>query len=596
MLLRGEEKSDIIKLVPERYKLCITKGESKVVREEYPRPQLVRENYTCLNGVWQFMLDNGRSGVERRLYEKDEKLSGEILVPFCPQSQLSKVAHTDFILGCVYKRTFTLPEKRQGERTILHFGAVDYHCNVYVNDVSVGSHTGGYTSFEFDITDAVFSGDNTVTVFVEDDEKNTPMPRGKQSDAFESYGCSYTRTTGIWQTVWIEQVPETRVKSIKYITDIVKGSVTAEIELIGEGEIEINTSFEGRETGSASAYAKGKATLTVILSEKHLWETGKGNLYDVTVTFAQDKVKSYFGLREVSISGKKILLNGKPVFQRLVLDQGFYPDGIYTAPTDSELENDIKRSLACGFNGARLHQKVFEERFLYYCDKLGYIVWGEFASWGTAHNDPNAIYSFLPQWLEAVERDRNHPSIICWCPFNETWDLGATRARQFDELIRLVYRATKSADSTRPCIDTSGWFHVETDIYDLHDYEQNPQVLKEHFENLGENKVWQPDWLNERQKYKGEPFFVSEYGGIAWNLLSGGWGYGEGPKTLDEFYDRFKGLADAMLDNENISGFCYTQLTDVEQEQNGLYSYDRKPKFDCDRLKQILSRKAAYEK
>ena len=563
-------------------------------RNEYPRPQFERESYICLNGEWQFELDNGRSGIERKLYEKDVKLSGKITVPFCPQSRLSGMEYKDFILGCVYKRAFTLPEKKQGERTVLHFGAVDYKCTVYVNGIYAGSHTGGYTSFEFDITDAVFKGDNTVTVFVEDDEKNTPMPRGKQSDAYESYGCSYTRTTGIWQTVWIEQVPETHIKSIKYITDIHKPSVTVEIELAGEGEIKAETFFDGRETGSASAYAKGRTVLTVDLSEKHLWEAGKGNLYGVSISFATDKVKSYFGLREVSISGRKVLLNGKPVFQRLILDQGFYPDGIYTAPADSELENDIKRSLACGFNGARLHQKVFEERFLYYCDKLGYIVWGEFANWGIDHTDREAVYSFLPQWLEAVERDRNHPAIICWCPFNETWGNGCRG--QYDGFINLVYTATKAADPSRPCVDSSGWFHVKTDIFDVHDYEQNPKVLKEHFDGIKENRVYQPEGLEERQKYGGEPFFVSEYGGIAWNLFSGGWGYGEGPKTIDEFYERFKGLADAMLDNENISGFCYTQLTDVEQEQNGLYTYDRKPKFDCERLKRILSGKAAYEK
>lgn len=567
-----------------------------MIREEYPRPQFERENYICLNGKWQFELDNGRSGAERGLFEKNVRLKGEIAVPFCPQSRLSGIEHKDFILGCVYKRTFEITEKCDGKRTILHFGAVDYHCTVYVNDVCLGSHTGGYTPFEFDITDAVLYGENTVTVFVEDDEKNKPIPRGKQSDRFDSYGCSYTRTTGIWQTVWLEQVPETRVKSVRYISDIAEGCVSAEFELIGEGNLKIETFFDKRATGSACTYAKGKATLTVKLSEKHLWEVGKGNLYDVRISFGSDMVKSYFGLREISVCAKRVFINGEPIFQRLILDQGFYPDGIYTAPEDCELENDIKRSVACGFNGARLHQKVFEERFLYYCDKAGYIVWGEFPSWGAAHSDPNTVYSFLPQWLEAVERDINHPSIICWCPFNEKWNLGEKFIPQFDELIRLVYRVTKTSDPTRPCIDTSGWFHVETDIYDLHDYEQNSETLKAHYENLNENKIFQPDWLEARQKYHGEPFFISEYGGIAWNLLSDGWGYGEGPKTLDEFYERFEGLTDAMLDNENICGFCYTQLTDVEQEQNGLYSYDRKPKFDCDRLKKTVSRKAAYEK
>ena len=345
--------------------------------------------------------------------------------------------------------------------------------------------------------------------------------------------------------------------------------------------------------GSYSAEnAQGKLVFTVPLNEKHLWEVGKGNLYDVEFTFGEDKVSSYFGLREVRLDGHKFLINGKSVFQRLVLDQGFYPDGIYTAPTDSDLVRDIELSLAVGFNGARLHEKIFEERFLYHADKMGYIVWGEYPDWGLDPSYADNIYAILPEWLEEVKRDFNHPSIVGWCPHNETHDKNGRK--QFDESISLVYDVTKAIDTTRPCIDSSGWFHVKTDIFCVHDYEQDPVKFKENYDKLmTEGQLHNVLW--RRQQYRGEATFVSEYGGIKWSSEEGGWGYGNGPKTLDEFYDRFKGLTDALLDNYEMFALCYTQLTDVEQEQNGLYTYDRAPKFDCKKLYDVMTRKAAIE-
>ncbi len=565
-----------------------------IPRSEHPRPQLKRENWENLNEKWQFELDNGRSGEARKLYEADKVLKNEIIVPFCPQSKLSGVEYTDFILGCCYKRKFDLTEEKLNGRVILHFGAVDYSCKVYINSVCVGTHTGGYTPFEFDITENAKVGANTVTLFVTDDEQGKDVPLGKQSKEFYSRGCCYTRTTGIWQTVWLEFVPKNYVKSIRYTPDIYSGAVTVALELAGEGEVSVKTQFNGSNTGEASVFGRGRVTLTIPLKEKHLWQVGEGNLYDVEITFGNDSVKSYFGLREVALDGKDFLINGKKVFQRLVLDQGFYPDGIYTAPSDSELENDIRRSLDCGFNGARLHQKVFEERFLYYCDKYGYIVWGEYASWGLDHTEKESIFNFLPQWLEAVKRDINHPSIVLWCPFNETWKINDRR--QKDEILDLVYTSTKLADPTRPCIDTSGYVHAsQTDVYDVHDYSQDYKVLKEHLSDLYKCKVSiMPG--GDGKEYSGQPFAVSEYGGIAWNLKENGWGYGNGPKTLDEFYTRLEDLTDAVLSNGNIFSFCYTQLTDVEQEQNGLYTYDRKPKFHSEKLKKIFGKEAEYEK
>ena len=284
------------------------------------------------------------------------------------------------------------------------------------------------------------------------------------------------------------------------------------------------------------------------------------------------------------------------MFQRLVLDQGFYPDGIYTAPTEEALVKDVELSMAAGFNGARLHQKVFEPLFLYHCDKAGYLVWGEQGCWGLDYSNPAALKYFLPEWMEALERDFNHPAIIGWCPFNETWDYEGRR--QDDSLLANVYKMTKLYDTTRPCIDTSGNYHVVTDIYDLHNYEQDPAKFAAIYESFKQGGDLEDNHGYRQTPVKGIPTFISEYGGIKWDeegVEKDGWGYGAGPATKEEFLNRYKGLTDALLDNPHMFAFCYTQLYDVEQELNGLYTYERKPKFDMDVIKAINARKAAIE-
>ena len=280
-----------------------------------------------------------------------------------------------------------------------------------------------------------------------------------------------------------------------------------------------------------------------------------------------------------------------------MLDQGFYPDGIYTAPTKEALKNDILLSQKVGFNGARLHQKVFEPLFLRYCDELGYIVWGEHGNWGLDWTRFDSIRYFLLEFEEEIDRDFNHPALIGWCPYNETWDRHG--CKQDDDTLRIVYRTVKALDSTRPCIDTSGNYHVETDIFDVHDYEQDPDVFRKNYDKLVSENVL-VDRHDEKQTWKGEPVFMSEYGGIRWSVENKnaveGWGYGNGPKTLDEFYARYKGLTEALLDNPKMLGFCYTQLTDIEQEQNGVYNYDRTEKFDSKILYGINTKIAAIEK
>ncbi|MBP9988612.1 MAG: beta-galactosidase [Ruminococcus sp.] len=567
-----------------------------IPRPEFPNPQFQRHDWLNLNGEWSFQIDNEKSGLEKKFFNPDTKFDSKIIVPFCPESVLSGLEHKDFIYAVWYSRKITIPEKFIGKRVILHFGAVDYIAEVYLNGKKVGTHKGGYISFKFDITDYLESGENTLTVYVEDDVRNPMQPRGKQSELYYSHGCDYTRTTGIWQTVWLEFLPQSYIDSIKIYPNVANCSVDIQAKVIGEGKIEALALFRERIMGAASVVTDGGVlSLHLDLKEAQLWNVGEGKLYDLELRFNDDRVDSYFGLREVRLDGFKFLINNKSVFQRLVLDQGYYPDGIYTAPNEDALIKDIQISLDMGFNGARLHQKIFEPRFLYHCDKMGYIVWGEYPNWGLDWTDRNAVYPVISEWTEELERDFNHPSIIGWCPFNETWDRHG--CQQQDDVLETIYRLTKTFDPTRPCIDTSGNFHVVTDIFDVHDYEQDVKVFTENYNRLMTEGVL-VDRHSERQTYNGEPVFMSEYGGIGWAVDENdkrAWSYGNAPKNKYDFIERYKGLTDALLDNDKMFGFCYTQLYDIEQEQNGLYTYSRKPKFEPAIFRAINARKARIE-
>ncbi|PKM63034.1 MAG: beta-galactosidase [Firmicutes bacterium HGW-Firmicutes-21] len=567
-----------------------------IPRNEYPRPLLVREDWINLNGEWDFETDNSITGTEKGFFGR-ASLDGKIIVPFCPESVLSGVGNTDF-MNCVwYRRSFELPKSWSGKRVLLNFGAVDYHATVYVNGAYVGEHKGGYTPFTFDITEHLSNKGNYITLCAKDDLRSGNQPAGKQSHLLNSHGCFYTRTTGIWQTVWLECVSDNYIQNIKSVADTETCSVNLEIKLSpcsAGARVTAKAFFEGNPVGESSVKVGSfSAFLNIALQETHLWEVGKGNLYDLEITVEKngettDRVSSYFGLRSVCLTEKAFLLNGRSVFGRWVLDQGFYPDGIYTAPSDEALKNDILYSMRLGFNGARLHEKLFEPRFLYWADKLGYMVWGEHGNWGLNITEVGQIEHFLPEWIEAVERDFSHPCIIGWCPLNETWDYNGKP--QSDTLVKMVYDVTKSLDSTRPVIDTSGNFHVVTDIFDIHDYCQDVSEFASHYKDSLYNN------FPHRQTHRGEPYFISEYGGIKWAVdNSDGWGYGDGPKTEKEFVERYKGLTNVLLNNENIFGFCYTQLYDVEQEVNGLMTYDRKFKFDPEVFKKINTQKAAIE-
>ena len=574
---------------------------AEIPRPEHPRPDAFRENWLNLNGEWQFEMDEKDDGGARGL-ESGHDLASKIVVPFCPESKLSGIGHYGIMKHLWYRRAFELPAGMKNQRVLLHFGGVYYRAWVFVNGQLAGSHNGGSVAFDFDITKWLHEGANEMVVHVFDDVASGSQPSGKQTHTV-SEGCVYTRTSGIWQTVWLEGVGSSFVENVSVVPDPDNSRVLIEAAVNGVDTnlvLTAETFAGGKLVGKDSIPATWRGNHLVLnLSEKHLWEPGAPFLYDLKFTLTRgdktvDEMKSYFGLRSIAIEGRAISVNGKRVFQRLILDQGFYPDGIWTAPSDAELKNDLERSLAAGFNGARLHQKVFEPRYLYWADKLGYLVWGEFPNWGYDYH-PADYSNFISEWTEELLRDRNHPAIVGWCPFNET---GSTAG----ELQQLIWHQTLAIDPTRPVIESSGWAHTLTnpEVLDAHDYNQNPASFRQNWLDFFANNsaanvpARYGASAPHHDKETGVPFMISEFGGIGW-ATEGGWGYGNGPRTLEEFYTRYQGLVDAQLDNPNLFGFCYTQLTDVEQEHNGLYYYDRRPKFDLKRLQVITSRRAAYE-
>lgn len=573
----------------------------------HPNPIFEREGWESLNDVWDFGFNkkasrkyNFLSDSEILNFYNNAICDLKINVPFCVESVLSGIGYTDFINQVWYKKDVDI--KLDGNRVFLHIGASDYKTSVIVNSKLVGSHKGGFTPFAFDITEYAKNGKNEIFILAEDNTRDPQIAGGKQSNKKKSYACSYTRTTGIWQSVYIEYTPNEYVKAFKLTPSLKNKNITIEFDLEGEAKLEVCARLDGENVGSAVIEnAKGFNVVQIPISKAVAWELGDATLYDLDIKFGDDKVISYFGLRDVALEGYKFMLNGKSVFQRTVLDQGFYRKGIYTAENDDELKKDIELSMALGFNGARLHQKVFDPRFLYFCDLMGYMVWGEYANWGIDYSNPTSVDIFLNEWSEAIKRDYNHPAIIGWCPFNETWDY--KNRRQYDPLLKTVYDYTKTYDHTRPCIDTSGNFHVVTDIYDVHDYRPEYDEFRKSYERLVTDGDLYEHVLNDnpgRQKYNGEPVFMSEYGGIKWEAdkTYKSWGYGNDVKTEQELLERYKGLTEAIIDNERMLGLCYTQLYDVEQEQNGLYTYDREKKFSqeiYDEIKAINTKKAAIE-
>ncbi len=576
------------------------------LRQEHPRPDKYREQWLNLNGEWDFEIDNSKSGKDKKFFERTS-LNDKILLPFSPESVLSGIGNIDYMYSVWYLKKIVIPKEWKNKLILLHVGACDYKTTVYVNGKEVGVHFGGYTGFQFDITKFLNEKENIVVIHAEDEIHSGKQFSGKQCRWYNSFGCLYTRTTGIWQTVWLEAVSASYVESYKVYPNISNCSVGINVKVknasVG-GSIKVKALYEGKEMGNATSQINGASVqLTISLKEKYLWEVGNGRLYDLVFELdngdSVDRLNGYFGLREVALTKEKGLqINGKTVFGRFVLDQGYYPDGIITAPTEEALKKDIEYAMQCGFNGARLHQKVFEPRFLYHADKLGYMVWAEAASWGFDHTKAENLINCLPEWLEEVDRDFSHPCIIGWCPFNETWDIEGKR--QCNELMDSVYLATKGIDATRPIITNSGSYPTRfTDAYDVHEYEQDPEKFKSYFidadKGVIKDQLFRLD--ERRQKVKPElPVFVSEFGGIKCSLGDEkSWGYGKTADTEEEYFERLKGLTDVLLENRSIFAFCYTQLIDVEQEQNGIMTYHRKFKFSPEKYKAIFAKKANIE-
>lgn len=590
-------------------------------RPEYPRPQLVRPDWLNLNGIWDFEIDAGDSGLERGLL--DRPFSREIVVPFAPESAASGIENTDFMNAVWYRRTVSVPMEWEGKDVLLHFGAVDHDATVWVNGEEVARHRGGFSSFTVNLAGKVQAGEQFTLVVRARDTRDQPQARGKQATWYRNSACHYTRTTGIWQTVWMEPVSRTHIRGIHVVPNVGDSSFTVTAEVVAPSpaltmEV-VLTDQSGEKTAEKTRALDMSPSLRLVVpgESPRLWSPADPYLYGLSVRLLDgeqvvDEVSSYAGLRSISIDGRQVLLNGEPLFQRLVLDQGYWPETLMTAPSDQALILDIELAMAAGFNGARVHQKVAEERYLYHADRLGYLVWGEFGDWGANVGGPQGDHqrptaSFITQWVEILRRDRNHPSIVGWCPLNETFQTLTDRITQLDDVTVGMYFATKAADPTRPVIDASGYSHRvrDVDVYDSHSYEQNPEAFAVEQGGLADDKPFMN--LHEGTKisfdYQGQPYFVSEYGGIWWNesFVGGGqdadsWGYGEAVRSTEEWHQRYEGLTRVLLQNPLMFGYCYTQLTDTFQEQNGLYDFDRNPKFDIERIRAVQCEQAAYEK
>ena len=586
-------------------------------RAEYPRPQFERAEWVNLNGEWRYTLDPVKTGWERGL--KDSRgFDGKITVPFAPESELSGVGHKEFIPCIWYQREITVPASWEGKDVLLNFGAVYYESEIYIDGKFVDRHFGGSDSFTVDITKFVKAGGtHSLVVNAKSDLRGRMQSAGKQSLRHGPFECMYTRTTGIWQTVWMEAVAPSGIARVKYVTDIDRGEVSMEMTMrrnAAGNELTVSVLDGGKVVARNTAPVASGSVVTLPIKKAKLWSPESPFLYDVVFELKDaagktvDRAESYFGMRKIHTEGNKIYLNNEPYYQRLVLDQGFYPDGIWTAPSDEALKRDIELSMAAGFNGARLHQKVFEERFYYWADKLGYLTWGEAPSWGLDANDVEAARNFISEWRNLVVRDMNHPSLVTWTPFNEEFWPDET---QYPRFVTDIYTLTKQLDPSRPINTVSGGIHIKTDIWTEHHYEQDPERLRDIIYNGGKMFVRAPEVqarlrgnvgfnrpvLNDPYAfptYEGDiPYILDEFGGIkcmeANPAKDGAWGYGDAAQTKEDFYKRLEGQVRVLLEmNDKMWGYCYTQLTDVEQEQNGVYYYDRTSKYDMDRIRAIF--------
>jgi beta-galactosidase/beta-glucuronidase len=577
-------------------------------RPEYPRPHFARSLWFNLNGEWEFAFDDKEEGL-RLGWHDGRELPSRITVPFAYQTSLSGVNDKSIHEVVWYARSFELPDEFYKRDLLLNFGAVDYACTVWINGQEVGHNRGGHIPFQFDIAPYLKTGANRLTVRVED-RQDPEQPRGKQSFTGLPEGIDYYCTTGIWQTVWLEPVPSIRIEELRINTDAKRNLIELTVFLHAPSaawRVEVEVLEDGKRVAIGedhTAVATGRVAITIPYAK--LWSPESPHLYDLQVRLYDgdkllDEVASYVGLRGIELRNGRILLNGKPTYLKMVLDQGFWPEGLLTAPSDEALQADIGWTKMFGFNGARKHQKIEDPRWLYWCDRLGLLVWEEMPNareWSSKSEN-----SLSAEWQDAVRRDFNHPCIICWVPVNESMGFPGLSQEHFGQyaFIERMVRVTRRLDSTRPVIDNDGWEHTDiTDICAIHDYTPSSERLSTRYEETLKSgelppKVWIDKPLFARgSQYRGQPIVLSEIGGFLAiptdippekrDLLYRFYASFESPEELLEKYrDLMHGIASLNF----LAGFCYTQLTDIEQEINGLLTYDRRPKVPAEAIAEI---------
>lgn len=576
--------------------------------EKHPNPQRFRDNFLCLDGNWDFAFDHQNVGLKETWQDKSS-LSENILVPFVYQSKKSGIDSAEFCETVWYKRKVNIPESFKDKNVVLNFSAVDYECDVWVNGKHATHHLGGYTSFKTDITELLCEGENDITLRVTDPDFGKETVRGKQLWGTGEFGCWYKRYTGIWQSVWIEAVSELHVGDfiLKGDVDTNTVSIKAEIEGYKTGdEISADIEIVINETCVASTsfkifgnYINEQISVDYAGSPfrgSEWWSPEHPNLYRMLITLKNngeevDEIQTYFGMRKLDSEYGRVLLNNFPFYHRSILNQGYYPDGYITPENDERIISDIKLIKSLGYNAMRIHQKIESPRFLYWCDRVGIAVWEEIPSM-YQYRELQA-HSIMTQITDIVKRDINHPSIFTWVLFNESWGVQQIR---FDEqqqnFTKGVYFTVKSMDPTRFVISNDGWYQTESDIMTIHDYSAYGKEISERYGTEicaeGENFPASPTRFAfaKGHGYKGQPVMLTEYGGISY-ATDGGWGYNAKVKTEDEYLERFASLTVAIRKIPYMTGFCFTQFTDVENEQNGLVTINREPKVDIDKIRKI---------
>ncbi|MCD2346748.1 glycoside hydrolase family 2 protein [Clostridium guangxiense] len=580
---------------------------TSIVRNEYPRPNFERKSWLNLNGDWNFEYDDNNEGLKNKWYE-NSKFSRKIIVPYVFQSELSGINEQEIHDIVWYSKDINIPEEYKNKRLILNFGAVDYKADVWVNGEHLINHEGGHVPFSVEITDVLKDKDNKLVVRAEDYTYDLELPRGKQYWKDKSEGIFYTRATGIWQTVWLDAVGENYLKNTWITPDLDNKKVFIEYELDRVTEntyLDVTISLRGKvliQDRISIINGRGKRdfwldqNITKDWNHQEAWTWTPENpvLFDISFKVIVDnecidEVNSYFGLRKVSIVSGKFMLNNRPYFQKLLLDQGYWEKSLLTAPSDEDFIKDIKLSKAMGFNGVRKHQKIEDPRYLYWADKLGFIVWGEIAS---AYNYSRTYVNRITrEWMEMIKRDYNHPCIVAWTPLNESWGVECIMNNKNEQAHSAsMYWLTKSLDQTRPVISNDGWDHTKTDLLTIHDYEWRNKVLKERYSTLDNIINSTPSGrtlVAQGWKYEGQPIIVSEMGGISYQKSNWkGWGYSSASSDED-FVKRYYNVVSPLLESPLVQGFIYTQITDVEQEINGLLTYKREPKVDIKIIKAI---------